>query len=236
LNETGATSISIHATDGVTTVTQSVKVAVSAVNDAPTLSRIADHIISESGSTAPISFAVGDVETPAASLIVTARSSDVNLLPHEAIVLSGTGALRTLTATPKEGRSGIVRTTVMVSDGEATTSRDFEIRVGAVNHAPVANAGPDQTVLATNSASLNGTATDDQSDRLTILWSVVAGPSDVEFANPSSLNTAVRVAAHGVYTLRLNVSDGDLADTDDVTIVVTGNAIARVQEAKRNRR
>ena len=236
LNETGTTSLSIHATDGITTVTQLVNVTVTAVNDAPTLSRIPDQIIPESGSTARISFTVGDVETPAASLLVTANSSDASLLPNEAIVISGSGAIRTLMVTPHGGRSGAVRATVTVSDGEASTVRDFEIRVGTVNHAPVANAGPDQTLLATNVTSLNGTATDDGSDRLLASWTVVAGPSDVEFANPSSLNTGVRFGAHGIYTLRLTVSDGDLSDRDDVAIVVAGGAIARVQEPRRKRR
>jgi hypothetical protein len=166
LNETGTTSLSVHATDGLTTTTQVVNVTVTAVNDAPTLSRIPDQMISESGSTVPISFTIGDVETPAASLIVSARSSDSSLLPNEAISISGSGALRTLTAMPNEGRSGTVRATVIVSDGEATTSREFQIRVGTVNHAPVANAGPDQTLLATNTTALNGTATDDQTHRL----------------------------------------------------------------------
>ena len=104
--------------------------------------------------------------------------------------------------------------------------RDFEIRVGRVNHA-LANAGPDQTVFGTNVTFLSGTATDDTSDRLTTSWSVVAGPSDVEFANASSLNTAVRFRTHGVYTLRLSVSDGELSDTDDVTLVVASGAVAR---------
>jgi len=236
LNETGTASLSLHATDGITTATQLVNVTVMAVNDSPTLSRIPDQMISESGSTSPISFTIGDVETPAASLIVTARSSDTSLLPNEAIVIAGNGPIRTLTATPREGRSGAVRATITVTDGEASTTRDFEIRVGAVNHAPVANAGPDQTLLATNTTSLNGTATDDGNDRLMTLWSVVAGPSGVEFANASSLNTTARFAAHGIYTLRLSVSDGDLSDTDDVEIVVAGGAIAHVQEARRKRR
>ena len=236
LNETGTTSLFFHATDGITTATQLVNVTVTAVNDAPTLSRIPDQMISESGSTVPISFTIGDVETPAASLIVSARSSDSSLLPSEAIAISGSGALRTLTATPTGGRSGTVRATVIVSDGEAATSRDFQIQVGTVNHAPVANAGPDQTLLATNTTALNGTATDDQTHRLIVSWSVVTGPSDVEFASASSLNTSVRFGAQGIYTLRLSASDGDLSDTDDVTIVVAGSAIARVQEAGRKRR
>lgn len=235
-NEAGKSLISICATDGITTATQSFNVTVTAVNDAPTLSKIPDQVIPENASMPAIPFTAGDVETPAASLIITAVSSDADLLPQDAIVLSGEGATRTLKASPKLGSSGRVRVTITVSDGEASTARDFEIGVGSANHAPLANAGPNQTVFGTNATFLNGTATDDTSDRLTTSWSVVAGPSDVEFANASSLNTAVRFRTHGVYTLRLSVSDGELSDTDDVTIVVSSGAVARIEDSGRKRR
>lgn len=235
-NEAGKSLISVYATDGISMATQSFNVTVTAVNDAPTLSKIPDQVTSEAASAPAISFSAGDVETPAASLIITAVSSDTDLLPKDAIVLAGEGATRTLKASPKLGSSGRVRVTLSVSDGEASTARDFDIRVGSVNHAPLANAGPDQTVFATNATSLNGTVTDDTSDRLTTSWSVVAGPSDVEFANASSLNTAVRFRAHGVYTLRLSVFDGELSDADDVTIVVSSGAVARTEHSGRKRR
>jgi hypothetical protein len=157
-------------------------------------------------------------------------------LPENAIVLAGEGATRTLQALPKFGSSGRVRVKITVSDGEARVARDFEIRVGRANHTPVANAGPDQSVFGTNVAWLAGTATDDTSDCLTTSWSVVAGPSDVEFVNASSLNTAVRFRTHGVYTLRLSVSDGELTDSDDVTIVVASGAVARSEGSSQKRR
>jgi len=235
-NEAGKSLISVCATDGITTATQSFNVTVTAVNDAPTLSRIPDQLIPEDASMPAIPFAVGDVETPAASLIVTAMSSDADLLPEDAIFVTGEGATRTFKVSPKLGSSGRVHVTLTVSDGEASTARGFEIRVGSANHAPLANAGPDQTVFGTNVTSLSGTATDDTFDRLVTSWSGVAGPSDVEFANASSLNTAVRFRTHGVYTLRLSVSDGELSDTDDVTVVVSSGAVARTEDSFGKRR
>lgn len=235
-NEAGKSSISISATDGITTATQSFSLTVTAVNDAPTLSRIPDQTIPESATTPAIPITLGDVETPAASLLVTAVSSDTDLLPNNAIVMGGIGSARTLTLKPKPGTSGKARVSVTVSDGEASTSREFEIRVGSVNQAPIANAGPDQTIFATNATGLSGTATDDKADRLTTLWSVVAGPSDVEFANASALNTTVQFATQGIYTLRLSVSDGELTDTDDVSVVITGSPMARTEVEGRKRR
>ena len=235
-NGAGKSLISICATDGITTATQSFNFTVTAVNDAPTLSKIPGQVIPADASMPAIPFTAGDVETPAASLIITAVSSDADLLPQDAIVLAGEGATRTLKASPRLGSSGKVRVTLTASDGEASTAREFEIRVGGVNREPLANAGPDLTVFGTNATCLNGTATDDTTDRLTTAWSVVAGPSDVEFANASSLNTTVRFRAHGVYTLRLSVSDGELSDTDDVTIVVASGAVARTEDVRAKRR
>jgi hypothetical protein len=231
-NEAGKSLISICATDGITSATQSFRLTVTAANDAPTLSKISDQVILESASSAAIAITVGDVETPSASLLLTAVSSDPDLLPNGGIVIAGTGSARTLTATPKPGWSGKARVIVTVSDGEASTSREFEVRIGNVNHAPVANAGPDQTVFGTNATCLNGSATDETSNSLTTWWSVVAGSSGVRFANPASLNSSVQFALHGVYTLRLSVSDGELSDTDDITIVVAGSPMARTEEAE----
>src|SRR5688572_12192332 len=99
-NQAGKSLISVCATDGITSATQSFNVTVTAVNDAPTLSKIPEQVTSEGAFAPAISFSAGDVETPAASLIVTAVSSDTNLLPQNAIVLAGEGAARTLKASP----------------------------------------------------------------------------------------------------------------------------------------
>ena len=47
---------------------------VTAVNDPPTISDVADQTVAEDTATGALAFTVGDVETPAASLTVTATS------------------------------------------------------------------------------------------------------------------------------------------------------------------
>ena len=73
---------------------------VTAVNDLPTISDIAATTTTEDTPTPALSFTVGDVETPAAALTVTATSSNPTLVPTANIVLGGTGATRTVTITP----------------------------------------------------------------------------------------------------------------------------------------
>jgi len=235
-NQSGRALLHLQATDGSVVVTQSFSVTVNSINDAPTISRIADQTILETAATATIPFSIGDVETPAASLIVTVATSNPALLPDRSMVVSGKGASRALTLQRVAGESGSATVTVAVSDGEATTSQQFQVTVGAVNRPPLVNAGPDQVITGTNAALLNGTATDDSATRLMTCWSAVGPSAQVAFVDPNALNTIARFERPGIYTLRLTASDGELSDSDDVTIVVGGPQVATIQGNGRNGR
>lgn len=93
----------------------------------------------------------------------------------------------------------------------------------APNQAPVVNAGPNQTIkLPTNTATLNGTVTDDglPNNTLTVSWSQVSGPAGVSF---SSANTAVTQATFpgvGTYVLQLSASDSQLSTSATTTVTV----------------
>jgi hypothetical protein len=79
----------------------------------------------------PISvpFTIGDPETPAASLTVTALSLNSNLVPNTGINLGGSGANRTATISPAFGRSGVAVIRLAVSDGTNITSTSFAVMV-----------------------------------------------------------------------------------------------------------
>src|SRR5688572_7468384 len=118
-NQSGRAVVQLHATEGSLTATQSFSVTVNSINDAPTISRIPDQTIPDPVPAALIPFTIGDIETPGASLIVTASSSDCALLPNQSLVLSGTGASRSLALRPVPGKSGTATVTVTVNDGDA---------------------------------------------------------------------------------------------------------------------
>jgi len=151
-NQSGSATITLTASDGALTASSSFVLTVKAVNDAPTISAIAAQSISEDAATAAIPFTVGDVETAAASLVVTRASSNTTLLPLAGIVLGGSGANRTVTLTPAANRNGTATVTLTVSDGALTASRSFTLTVKAVNDAPTITKPVDQ-VLAKNAAS-----------------------------------------------------------------------------------
>ncbi|MCF7922683.1 MAG: T9SS type A sorting domain-containing protein [Candidatus Marinimicrobia bacterium] len=84
----------------------------------------------------------------------------------------------------------------------------------ALNNAPVADAGPDQSVNIA-SVTLDGSASSDPDGNLLIYtWS----------ENGSDIATGVDptvTLAHGSHTITLTVSDGELSDTDDVVVDVS---------------
>ncbi len=96
------------------------------------------------------------------------------------------------------------------------------------NRAPVVTAGPDQTLSAGFTASLQGAASDDglpAGSILRTMWSVVSGPGAVAFADPSAPATRASFARTGTYVLQLLAGDGELTAASRVAIVVgsTGN-------------
>ena len=133
-----ATTATSGGTSAFSAATDAASLTVSAVNDAPTITTIANQTTPEDTPTAALAFTVGDVETAAASLTVTASSSNTTLIPNANLVLGGSGANRTITVTPAANQNGGPATiTLTVSDGTTSTSTTFNVTVNAVNDAPV---------------------------------------------------------------------------------------------------
>ncbi|MFN8794191.1 MAG: tandem-95 repeat protein [Betaproteobacteria bacterium] len=107
---------------------------VTAVNDAPTVTPFADLLLNEDFSTRTISFTVGDVESGAASLTVTAESSDTSIVQPP--TLSGASADRTIRLQSMAHAFGTATVTVTVSDGVNSTSASFAVQVSPLNDAP----------------------------------------------------------------------------------------------------
>ncbi|WP_375757317.1 Ig-like domain-containing protein [Corallococcus exercitus] len=104
---------------------------VAPVNDTPTLSSVESQRIPAGSSTGDLAFTVGDVETAADSLTVTATSSNTDLVPNAPanLILGGSGASRTLKVVPAASVRGSTTITLSVSDGSDTISTSFTIDV-----------------------------------------------------------------------------------------------------------
>jgi hypothetical protein len=99
------------------------------VNDAPTISAIANRSVVAGASTGPIPFTIGDSESAAGSLTVTRTSSNTALIPLAQVVLGGSGANRTVAITSVGTATGTSTITITVGDGQRSTSRSFVVTV-----------------------------------------------------------------------------------------------------------
>ncbi|MGE5200198.1 MAG: PxKF domain-containing protein, partial [Rhodospirillaceae bacterium] len=97
-------------------------VTITAVNDAPTISNIADLTIFANSSTGPLGFTVGDEDV--AGVTVFGSSSNTSLVPGANILFGGSGANRTVTVTPAPNQTGTVTITVTAKDGAGSMASD----------------------------------------------------------------------------------------------------------------
>jgi hypothetical protein len=134
------------------------------------------------------------------------------------VELSGAGtAAPTFTPTV----AGTLEFKLSVSDGQASAEDNVIITVDNINHVPVANAGPDKTVIVFNKQILNGSlSSDEDGNKLTYSWSQVAGPK-VTLSNLNAVKPYFTPRELGTYVFELKVCDGkDTSAPDQVTITV----------------
>ena len=139
---------------------------------------------------------------------------------HGTVTLVGNKAAYT----PAKDYNGTDSFTFTVSDGKATSApASVSLTVKAVNDAPTANAGADQTVNPGVSVSLTGVGTDVDADKLTYAWKQTAGTPTLTLTNATTASvsfTAPSPTADTRFTFALTVSDGKGATTSDSVDVV----------------
>ena len=132
-NAYGTAIITVTVDDGGTgnhTISRSFTVTVNqVVNQPPTISAIPNQNILSGTSTAPVAFTIGDAETPAGNLTLSAVSSNPALIPTGRISFGGSNATRTVSLSPLVGQSGNATITITVGDGSATASSSFQLVV-----------------------------------------------------------------------------------------------------------
>ncbi|HEX6396058.1 MAG TPA: hypothetical protein VFZ95_01425 [Steroidobacteraceae bacterium] len=103
-------------------------------NSAPNVSSIGDQS-ADQDTTVAVDFGVDDRESGASSLVVSAAADGTALFPADGVVLSGSGAVRTLTLTPLEATTGTANIAIRVADPDgAVTTRNFAVAVNAKNN------------------------------------------------------------------------------------------------------
>jgi len=173
----GSDSFTYNATDSLLdSNVVTVSITVDAVNDAPTISDVADQSTNEDTATGAIGITVGDVDNAAAGLVVTASSSNQALVTDANLVLGGSGTGRTLVATPEADANGTTTITLTVSDGNLTATDTFVLTMVSINDAPVFEIFPsdipamneDTSLLTINGTALALRVMDPEGDALTV--------------------------------------------------------------------
>jgi MYXO-CTERM domain-containing protein len=232
-NESGSSTIQISVSDGTDTTSGTFDVIVGADNDLPIVSPIADQQIDVNGMTDSLAFTIGDVETSASSLTVTASSSNQTLIPDSNIMLAGSGVNRTITLTPAPNESGVAHITISVGDGTDTAEAEFDVEV---NTPATISAIGDQSIQEdTATEALEFTIGDVETDLASLV--VTAESSNTELVDAGGIELggtgAVRTVKitplanrSGTTNITISVDDGIHATTQTfaVTVLTVGDA------------
>ncbi len=144
----------------------------------------------------------------------------------EAVELSSTDEPQPTFTAPivANGKVKVLVFELRVADENGHPVKDTtKVTVLPINSAPVSNAGDDQTVDVDATVTLAGSATDEDEEQLTYVWSQIAGPSVILSSTTDSSVTFVapKVTVDTVLTFQLIANDGTVdsdADTVDVTV------------------
>jgi hypothetical protein len=209
------------------------------VNDPPVVSAVDDDETDEDTPIVGIPFSLGDLESTANELTVSADSSDIELVPPTSIAINGSGSNRTLTIAPAADRNGTTIIMITVSDPDgATNSTSFTLTVNSVNDPPAISSIPDQVTT-------DGMATEDVmfsvDDLETDLGSLgLSGTSsnptlvpdtNVQFSGQGGTRyvSVTPVAGQtGSAIITIKVTDGDDATSSD-SFVLTVNPAGPLQ-------
>ena len=198
-----------------------VTVTVSAAgNTPPTIGDVTDKLDGVSTATPAIPVTIGDAETAAASLVLTATSSNSTLVGPSGIVLGGSAANRTITITPAALQIGTTTITLTVADGQGLSASDTFI-LTVSNHVPVAVPGSVSIAAGTSGGgSVSASDTDGPSP---LVYSLVTAPTQGTVTITPTTGAFTYVAnatATGVDTFTFKANDG-LVDSNIATESVT---------------
>lgn len=235
--QVGTATISLTVSDGSLTSSTSFVVSVVAVNTAPTISTSPTSASVTYGSSVNLAVTVGDAETSASGLNLTAASSNSTLLPPANIVLGGTGTSRSVSLTPAVNQSGSVVLTLTVTDGSLSRSQNIAITVVAGNTSPTISAiAATSTSINTPSAPISFTVGDTETSAGSLV--VTAASSNTSLVPLSGLalggtgasrTVTITPAANqiGTSTITVTVSDGSLTASSQFLLTVNSANASR---------
>jgi len=199
----GDTSFTVTVSDGDLTDSQVVTVTVTAVNDAPQITSASTAAATEDQE---FTYTAAGVDPEGASLVWTFSNLPTWL----------TNDLNTVHGTPLHGHSD-TSFTIIASDGDLTDTLEVTVTVTQVNDAPVLTSATSASATEDIAFTYTATATDEESDQLT--YSFTNLPTWLTASATSVTGTPTEGIGDTSFTV--TVSDGDLTDSQIVTVTVT---------------
>jgi len=196
------------------------------VNLSPTIGELTDLSLPEGLTSALVEFTIGDSDTSLSELIVTASSSNTALIGETGIVLSGSGANRSIELTATEGRSGTATITISISDGANTIIETFELEIGTLAISPIydifTSLGEAITPIAF-SVQGNETPASDLSITVESSNTLLLSNENIKVGGSGvnrNLFIVPEAGESGVATVSLTVSDGVTETVETLDVIV----------------
>ncbi|GEM_PF-93980 len=209
-NWNGFENITINVSDAAHTVSASVKISCTAVNDAPELS-IPDSLVWKEDITETLDFSnyISDVDNPANSLILNVQATQYSVSQNQL----------QYTFTPNPNWFGTDTLNISLSDGLLSVNKKVKIICKSENDAPILNI-PDTVIFFEDSSLTLETAISDVDDA-ELIFSYTGG-SHLRFEN---FNGNLKISAknenwNGTETAQLKVSDSKLSTTKKIVVKI----------------
>lgn len=189
------------------------------------LSNVVSMATAAGGNHAPILTPIGEkavAQNTTLTFTASASDADGDALTYSASGLPSGAAFNTATRafswTPTNTQSGVYWVTFGVTDGQVAVSETVEITVAEiVNNAPVLAAIGNKSVSENALLSFSVSATDADGHSLT--YSATGLPSGANFTG-QTFTWVPTYDQSGSYTVTFTVSDGELMDSEQITIAV----------------
>ena len=211
-------------TTAFSTATDTASITVTAVDDAPTITAIADRTIAEDSSSTTVTFTIGDVDNAMVDLTLNVWSDDQSLIDDSDLLLTGAGASRSLAFVPvANANGGPVAIHLQLTDGTNTTTETFLVTVTAQNDPPVnsapstANTHQDTPLVFSSSGSVLSVSDID------------AATSPIEVTLTADLGGTVTLASTAGLTFTAGTGIGNSVVTFSGTITSINAALNGLQ-------
>ncbi len=219
----GSYVIDLVVNDGtVDSAADSVTVTAATQNSAPTANAGSDQHV----ATGTLVTLDGSASSDADGNQLTYRWSFVSLPPGSTAALSSTTAVETTFTADVDGT---YVASLIVNDGTVDSAADtVTVTAATQNSAPVANAGPDQSVVAGTLVTLDGSASSDaDGDALSYEWAFVSKPpgSAAALSSATAVHPTFTADRIGSYVISLVVADGTASSAADTVAIAATSPV-----------